>query len=114
MDHVTALFYDPKNEVLLQSVDQIPIWGLNGFYIPSIVQIWMFLNFTVFTFKDLADPYELNRSNFNSHAKNRLKDFRKMKCGNAFNIIYDCDYHSDVLARMSKKGKKTHRKLREH
>lgn len=74
----------------------------------------MFLNFTVFTFKDLADAYELNRSNFYSHAKNRLKDFRKMKCRKAFNIIYDCDYHSDVLARMSKKGKKTHRKLREH
>lgn len=30
LDHVTALVYDPKNNVLLQSVDQIPIWGLNG------------------------------------------------------------------------------------
>lgn len=114
LDHVTALFYDPENDVLLQSVDRIPIWGFNGLYIPSIVQIWMFLNFTFFTFKDLADIYELNRSNFHSHAKNRLKDFRKMKCGKALNFICDFDYHSDVLTKMRKKGKKAEKTQREH
>lgn len=114
LDHVTALFYDPKNDVLLQSVDRIPIWGFNGLHIPSIVQIWMFLNFTVFTSKDLADAYELNRSNFHSHAKNRLKDFRKMRCGKAFKPMYDFDYYSDILTRMRKKGIKANKKQREH
>lgn len=114
LDHVIALLYDPKNDVLLQCVDKIPIWGFNGLYLPSIVQIWMFLNFTVFTFKDLADDYELKRSNFHVLAKYRLEDYRKIKPGKAFNPTYDCDYYSDVLIRMRKKGKKAHKKLAEH
>lgn len=117
LDHVIALFYDPKNDVLLQCVDKIPIWGSKGLYFPSIVQIWMFLNFTVFTFKDLADDYELKRSNFHVLAKYRLDHYRKMKSGNffkAFNPTYDCDYYSDVLLRMRKRGKKAHKKLAEH
>lgn len=114
LDHVIALLYDPKNDVLLQCVDKIPIWGRQGLYLPSIVQIWMFLNFTVFTFKDLADDYELKRSNFHVLAKYRLEDYRKIKLGKAFNPTYDCDYYSDVLIRMRKKGKKAHKKLAEH
>lgn len=79
LDHVIALFYDPKNDVLLQCVDKIPIWGSKGLYFPSIVQIWMFLNFTVFTFKDLADDYKLKRCNFHVLAKYRFEHYRKMK-----------------------------------
>lgn len=114
LDHVTALFYDSQNDVLLQSVDQIPLWGLNGLYIPSIVQIWMFVNFTVFTFKDLANDLKLNRSDFHNLAKNRLKYFRKIKCGRALNPVYNCDFYSDVLTRMRKKGRKAPKKLKEH
>lgn len=114
LDHVIALLYDPKNDVLLQCVDKIPIWGRQGLYLPSIVQIWMFLNFTVFTFKDLADDYELKRSNFHVLAKNRLEDYRQIKSGEAFNPTYDCDYYSDVLLRMRKKGKKAPKKLAGH
>lgn len=88
--------------------------GIQWSPFPSIVQIWMFLNFTVFTSKDLADAYELNRSNFHSHAKNRLKDFRKMRCGKAFKPMYDFDYYSDILTRMRKKGIKANKKQREH
>lgn len=64
----------------------------------------MFLNFIFFIFKDFVDVYELKRLNFYSYVKNRLKDFRKMKCGNVLNFIYDFDYYSDVLIKMRKKG----------
>jgi hypothetical protein len=115
LDNVIVLFYDPKNDVLLQCVHKIPIWGRRDcFYIPSIVQIWILLNFTVFTFKDLADDYELNSSNFHGLAKNKLEDYRKIKSGKAFNPTYDCDSYSDVLIRMKNTGKRAHKKLKAH
>lgn len=111
-----ALFYDPKNDVLLQCVDKIPIWGSKGLYFPSIVQIWMFLNFTVFTCKDLADDYELKRCNFHVLAKYRLEHYRKMKSGFFLKhlTLLMTDYYSDVLIRMRKRGKIAHKKLAEH
>lgn len=70
----------------------------------------MFLNFIVFIFKDFVDVYELNRLNFYSYVKNRLKDFRKMRCGKVFKFMYDFDYYSDILIRMRKKGIKVNKK----
>lgn len=74
----------------------------------------MFLNFIVFMFKDFVDDYELKRFNFYVFVKYRLEDYWKIKFGKVFNFIYDCDYYSDVLIWMRKKGKKVYKKFVEY
>lgn len=71
-DDLVVFLYDPKNDVLLQCESEIPIWVGNTLSLNAIIQVWMLLNFPIFTKKNLADNYEMEKSNFHNLVQKML------------------------------------------
>ncbi|XP_033743858.1 uncharacterized protein LOC117329815 [Pecten maximus] len=81
-DHVTVCLYDPENDCLLHIDDELELWldkGTRRNLDPeTIVIIWLFLNFTVLTKKNLATT-KLHKSGFQESLKENLMYYRETK-----------------------------------
>ena len=79
-EHVLPFLYDPKNDILLEGLEILPLWEDNGtLCLSSIVEIWMLLNFTMFTKPNLAEEYDLKKSGFHTFAKKLLPIYQDLE-----------------------------------
>ena len=105
-EYISLFLYDPKNDILLQCLNVFPIWTKDGsLNIETVVQLWMYLNFTFFMRKNFADDYVLNKSRFHDHAKSMLKQYQEIESGRDFSGSLDEFYMEVVLPRLARGGK---------
>lgn len=97
-DDFLVFLYDPKNDVLLQCEIEIPIWVENTLSMNAVIQIWMLLNFTFFMNKNLADDYEIEKSNFHDLVDKMLPLYRSTSCHKFF--TGDCSPIEETYKRM--------------
>ena len=100
LDHVVVFLYDPKNDVLLQLAEQLPIWQQTEILsITTVVQIWMLLNFPLLMRKNIANEYRFNSSNFHHLTGILLKEYWNLQAGKAFGagLSYNDFYFDKVL-----------------
>ena len=98
VDQVVAFMYDPKSDVLLQSMDIISCWRTEKTLdLTTVVFIWMLLNFPIFMCKNLADQYEFDRSNFHKLAETKLKRYQKIVSGNNESFDFENDSYAEVV-----------------
>ena len=98
VDQVVAFMYDPKSDVLLQSMDIISCWRAEKTLdLTTVVFIWMLLNFPIFMCKNLADQYEFDRSNFHKLAETKLKRYQKIGSGNNESFDFENDSYAEVV-----------------
>ncbi|XP_069126274.1 uncharacterized protein [Argopecten irradians] len=82
-DHISLCLYDPINDCLLHIFKELKLWinthtryKLNP---ETIIIIWLFLNFTSFTKKNLASAADLKKSGLHEHLKEDLYYYREAK-----------------------------------
>ncbi|XP_078329218.1 uncharacterized protein LOC111115785 [Crassostrea virginica] len=98
VDQVVAFMYDPKSDVLVQSMDIISCWRAEKTLdLTTVVFIWMLLNFPIFMCKNLADQYEFDRSNFHKLAETKLKRYQKIVSGNNESFNFENDSYAEVV-----------------
>nr|XP_022310336.1 uncharacterized protein LOC111115785 [Crassostrea virginica] len=98
VDQVVAFMYDPKSDVLLQSMDIISCWRAEKTLdLTTVVFIWMLLNFPIFMCKNLADQYEFDRSNFHKLAETKLKWYQTIVSGNDESLNFENDSYAEVV-----------------
>lgn len=98
IDQVVAFLYDPKNDVLLQSMDLISCWRAEKTLdLTAVIFVWMLLNFPIFMCKNLADQYEFDSSNFHKLAETKLKRYQKIISGNNETFNFENDSYAEVV-----------------
>lgn len=111
-EDVSVYLYDPKHDMLLQCDSELPLWDTGYFCIDSIIKIWMFLNFTIFTFKNLGDYFEVEKSNFHCHVKRKLRSYRSLQSSHISNVSFISGeaFHKSMLCKYRRFGKKAVKK----
>ncbi|XP_069141159.1 uncharacterized protein [Argopecten irradians] len=90
LEHLTVCMYDCENDVLLHIQDQLELWCpddttcYNQLNVTTIVIMWIFLNFTVFTRQNLCNVLDLDRSGLYDKLKESLEWYRKADLGGNF------------------------------
>lgn len=98
IDQVVAFLYDPKNDVLLQSMDLISCWRAEKTLdLTAVIFVWMLLNFPILMCKNLADQYEFDSSNFHKLAETKLKRYQKIISGNNETFNFENDSYAEVV-----------------
>lgn len=93
-DRVSVCLYDPENDCLLHIKKELKLWIKNGIQfnldIETIIIIWFFLNFTVFTKRNLGPEIGLKKSRLHEDLKDDLKYYRETKSkGNFVSMTAD-------------------------
>ena len=114
-EYISLFLYDPKNDILLQCLNLFPIWTTEGkLNIETVVQVWMYLNFTIFTRKNFTEEYILNRSKFHDHARGMLRKYQEIQSGKGLGSSLDEFYTEVVLPRVARGGKIAKKKTDKH
>ncbi|XP_069140907.1 uncharacterized protein [Argopecten irradians] len=79
-DHVSICLYDPENDYLLHSNEELELWCSEGetdkLNFNTVIVIWLFLNFTLFTQKQVASLLDLDKSGLHEDLKHHLKYYK--------------------------------------
>ncbi|XP_033752414.1 uncharacterized protein LOC117336140 [Pecten maximus] len=78
-DHVSICLYDPESDCLLHSNEELDLWyskEAGKLNVNTIIVIWLFLNFTIFTKKQVAALLDLDKSGIHDDLKEHLKYYR--------------------------------------
>ncbi|XP_033748689.1 uncharacterized protein LOC117333487 [Pecten maximus] len=81
-DHVSICLYDPENDCLLHIDKELKLWTWGDFEQlepVTIIIIWLFLNFTVLTKKNLASEANLQKSGLHEDLKGHLQYYKETK-----------------------------------
>ncbi|XP_069119722.1 uncharacterized protein [Argopecten irradians] len=76
-DSISICLYDPDNDCLLHVREQLMLWCPGQLNLTTIIVIWLFLNFTTFTQKNLAGVVDLDRSGLHLSLQQHLEYYRK-------------------------------------
>ncbi|XP_033729440.1 uncharacterized protein LOC117318578 isoform X2 [Pecten maximus] len=90
-EYITICLYDPVNDFLLHISEQLSLWryfptGESEINVDTIVIVWLFLNFTVFTCKSLHSFIGLKKSGLHRDLKQRLGVYKKARTREDVNI----------------------------
>ncbi|XP_033748236.1 uncharacterized protein LOC117333188 [Pecten maximus] len=77
-DHVSICLYDPESDCLLHIKKQLKLWLPDGrLNIINITIIWLFLNFTIFTRRQLAAELNIDKSGLHMDLQEHLECYKQ-------------------------------------
>ncbi|OWF42426.1 hypothetical protein KP79_PYT24213 [Mizuhopecten yessoensis] len=81
-EHVTICLYDPENDYLLHIQEQLPLFFHSGLITDqldevTVIIIWLFLNFTLFTKENISSFIDLEKSGLHKDLEEFLKFYKK-------------------------------------
>ena len=96
-EHIVVFLYDSVNDVLLQTMTPTPLWSQpDVLNIDAIVEIWMYLNFSLFSNPNLAEEFEFVKSRFHECASEKLVYYKQAVCHQEIKSA-DTNYYANVV-----------------
>ena len=96
-EHIVVFLYDSVNDVLLQTMTPTPLWSQpDVLNIDVIVEIWMYLNFSLFSNPNLAEEFEFVKSRFHECASEKLVYYKQAVCHQEIKSA-DTNYYANIV-----------------
>ncbi|XP_033758816.1 uncharacterized protein LOC117341091 [Pecten maximus] len=107
-EHITICLYDSENDYLLYNTQEIYLWtAQNKLNITAIMIIWLFLNFTVFTSKNLHSFVKLDKSGLHEELGQFLELYKKAETRGNYVSWTPYLHYSDVVPKFYSREKLT-------